>query len=113
MYWLEGEEPVISEDVFLYAAWEKLPYTPDDDPTVAYKESVWRIGPKTIHYKGEWGSKGHTFEPRMKAIGFSHSGYGDWYEGETPYKHVRYHSLNENIGATKENFRDNFMFYVK
>ena len=113
VYWIEGEEPIVTEDVFLYAKWERLPYCTGDDTTVAYKEAVWRIGPKTIHYHGEWGSKGHTFNPRMAAVGFSHSGYGDWYEGETPYRHKLYHSNNENVGAEYDNFKNKFMFYVE
>lgn len=31
--------------------------------------------------------------------------YGPWYEGKTPYKHVVWFNINENMGATREEIR--------
>ena len=104
IYWLEGEEPVIAKEIWLDAEWEKYPYAPDDDPTVVYKDAVWRFADKEIHFEGKWGSKGFTPQPRLDRVGQSHC-YGTWYAGNTPYKHVTWNTFNENMEATDERIR--------
>lgn len=42
--------------------------------------------------------------PLTYGIGLSQT-YGPWYEGKTPYKHVVWFNINENMGATGEEIR--------
>jgi len=95
-YWLEGEEPIIVNDVKIDTEWVHLPYV--DDGTVVYKEAVFHIGPKEIHFKGKWGSKGFTEKPRIERHGQSQV-FGTWYEGKVPYNHKMFFTFNENMGA--------------
>ncbi|MBR0474779.1 MAG: hypothetical protein IJJ19_07220 [Erysipelotrichaceae bacterium] len=100
-YWLEGNEPVLSDEVYLEADWQQYPYA-KDDPTVAYTNATWKFGGVTLHTNCKWGSKGHTQTPRLSLVGFSQT-YGTWYEGDEPYEHEIYHLLCENHSATVEN----------
>lgn len=95
-YWIDGEEPIVVTDATIDAEWVHLPYV--DDGTVVYKDAVFKIGPKVIHFTGNWGTKGFTKEPRIERHGQSQV-FGTWYEGDTPYKHKMYFGWGEHTGA--------------
>lgn len=99
-YYIDGEEPVISTEVYLDAVWRHLPYL-ENDPTVVYTEGTWRFAGREFHFKGKWGSKGFTPVPRTDRVGQSHC-FGTWYEGAIPYSHILWHTFNENMEATDE-----------
>lgn len=103
-YWLEGEEPVMTEDVTLETEFYPLPYLPADDPTCACKNMVWRFAGKEIHFTGKWGSRRFAPDPLKEKAGASNS-FGTWYEGKTPYAHRVNHTFNESMGATVENLK--------
>lgn len=94
-YWLEGEQPVLTDEVYLDAEWYHLPYA-EGDPTVVYKDCTWRFAGKAVHFTGKWGSKGFTATPRLDRLGQSHV-FGTFHEGDTPYKHKLFHTFNENM----------------
>lgn len=102
-YYIEGETPVISTEVYLEAKWQHLPYLPED-PTVVYTEGIWRFAGREFHFQGKWGSKGFTPTPRLDRIGQSHC-FGTWYEGSVPYSHTLWHTFNENMEATDERIK--------
>lgn len=104
-YWLEDEEPVLTNEVTLECNWQRLPYTKVDDDTVNYTDAIWRFAGKEIHFTGKWGSKGFTAKPRLSRIGQSQS-FGTWYEGNVPYEHELFHVINENMGVTVENIKN-------
>lgn len=95
MYYIDGEEPIVTDQVHLDAEWHRLPYV--DDDTVVYTNATWTIGPKTIHFVGKWGTKGFTAYPKVEKHGQSQC-FGEWYEGDKPYRHVVSHAFNENSG---------------
>ena len=101
-YYLEGEEPVSSDDVVMEADWFHLPYV--DDGTVAYKDAVFHIKDKTIHFTGRWGCKGITAHPRLEKHGQSQI-FGTWYEGDVPYKHQMFTTFHENMEAFDYKFK--------
>lgn len=93
-YWLEGEDPVISDDVQMDAEWVRLPYV--DDDTCIYRDATWRFGGKEIHFTGLWGAKGLTAYPRLEVQGQSQV-LGHWYEGSVPYEHSVSMTFHENM----------------
>lgn len=95
-YWLEGEEPIVSESIEFQGDWVHLPYT--NDGTVVCTDFVWTIGEKEIHFSGKWGAKGFTETPRIDRHGQSQV-FGTWYEGKTPYQHTVWQTFNENMEA--------------
>lgn len=95
-YWLEGEEPIVDDNVQLIGVWEHLPYV--DDGTCVMKDFVFKIGPKTIHFVGKWGIKGWTDGPNLEKHGQSQV-MGTFYEGDTPYKHTIWQTFIENMEA--------------
>ncbi|MCD7737562.1 MAG: hypothetical protein LUH58_00755 [Lachnospiraceae bacterium] len=95
MYYIDGEEPVVTDQVHLSAKFCHLPYV--DDDTVVYTNAVWQIGSKTIHFDGKWGTKSFTAYPKVEKHGQSQC-FGNWYEGDVPYKHTLEHTFNENSG---------------
>lgn len=95
MYYIDGEEPVVTDQVYLEADFHRLPYV--DDGTVVYTDATWKIGPKTIHFHGKWGTKSFSAQPKLDKHGQSQC-FGTWYEGDTPYEHVISHAFNENSG---------------
>lgn len=95
MYYIDGEETIVTDEVYLDADFQHLPYV--DDGTVVYTEATWKIGPKTIHFNGKWGTKSFTAQPKLDKHGQSQC-FGTWYEGDTPYEHVIEHTFNENTG---------------
>lgn len=95
MYYIDGEKPVVTDQVYLHADFHRLPYVKDD--TVVYTQAVWNIGPKTIHFQGKWGTKSFSAYPKLDKHGQSQC-FGTWYEGNTPYQHVLSHAFNENSG---------------
>ena len=95
-YYLEGEEPVCSTDVKMEADWFHLPYV--NDGTIGYKDAIFRIGNKVIHFTGKWGTKGITANPRLEKHGQSQI-FGTWYEGDTPYQHKLFTTFHENMEA--------------
>lgn len=95
MYYIDDEEPVITDQVYLDAKFCRLPYV--DDGTVVYTDAIWTIGPKKIHFHGKWGTKSFTAYPKVEKHGQSQC-FGTWYEGNTPYRHVVSHAFNENSG---------------
>lgn len=103
-YWLEGEEPIITEEIYLETEFYHLPYLPAEDPTCACKDAVWRFADKEIHFTGRWGSRRFTSDPLDVKVGYSNS-YGTWYEGKTPYEFELSHTFNESTTATIENLR--------
>ncbi len=96
LYYLEGEEPVVSEDVKMETEWFHQPYV--NDGTLMYKDAVFHIGNKVIHFEGKWGTKGITPRPRYEKHGQSQI-FGTWYEGDTPYKHKMFTCFHENMEA--------------
>jgi len=102
IYWLEGEDPIFTDECVMEADWHHLPYVPEGDNTVVATEITYRMpnGPE-IHYTGKWGAKGFTEKPRIERVGQSHS-LGTWYVGDKPYKHSIWSVLNENMNATPE-----------
>lgn len=96
-YYLEGEEPIITDRLSLETEWYHLSYAPND-PTCVYKDAVWRFADKEIHFHAKWGAKGFTAVPRMEKLGYSHC-FGEWYEGKTAYKHLIENSFTENMEA--------------
>ncbi len=102
VYWLEGEEPIFTEEVHLETEFYHLPYLPAEDPTCACKNTVWRFADKEIHSTGKWGSRRFTANPRENKAGYSNS-FGTWYEGKTPYEYELSHTFNESLTATVEN----------
>jgi hypothetical protein len=103
VYWLEGEEPVITSEVHLEADWQHLPFAPDD-PSVSYTKATWTFGGKVIHFDVKWSGKGHTPTPRMWTPGLTQC-YGTWYEGDTPYEHEVWHTFGENDFITADQAR--------
>ena len=104
IYYIDGEEPVVTDEVRLDAVFQPLPYV--DDGTVVYTDATWHIGPKTIHFTGKWGTKSFSFAPKLGKHGQSQC-FGTWYEGDVPYQHVVSHAFNENTGdAYAERFRE-------
>ena len=103
-YWLEGEEPVLTDEVTLECDWQRLPYAEPGDDTLSYTNAVWRFAGKEIHFTGKWGSKGFTAQPRLSRVGQSQR-FGSWYEGKSPYEHKLFHTINENMGANIESIR--------
>lgn len=95
MYYIDGEEPIVTDKVHLDAKFHRLPYV--DDDTVVFTKATWQIGPKTIHFDGKWGTKGFTAYPKIEKHGQSQC-FGTWYEGDKPYDHVDSHTFNENSG---------------
>lgn len=95
MYYLDGEDPVVTDEVRLDAVFRPLPYV--DDGTLVYTDATWHIGPKTVHFNGKWGTKSFSFAPKLEKHGQSQC-FGLWYEGSTPYRHVVSHAFNENTG---------------
>ncbi|MDO4377948.1 MAG: hypothetical protein Q4C64_02195 [Erysipelotrichia bacterium] len=102
-YYLEGEEPIVTDEIYLDAKWYHLPYA-QNDPTVCFKDATWYFGGKEIHFTGLWGAKGYTATPRLEKIGQSHV-YGTWYEGKQPYKQKLFYTWNENMKATEKEIR--------
>lgn len=96
IYWIDGEEPIISNQITNKGTWEKLPYV--DDDTVVCVDNIWEFGGKTFHIKGKWGSKGFIDTPRLDRHGQSQI-FGTWYEGEKEYHHRLYNTFNENMDA--------------
>lgn len=101
-YYLQGEEPVCSTNVIMETEWFHLPYV--SDGTISYKDAVFHIGNKTIHFNGKWGSKGITANPRPEKHGQSQI-FGTWYEGDSPYKHKLFTTFHENMEAYDYKFK--------
>ena len=95
-YWLEGEEPVVDDNVELIGVWKHLPYV--DDGTCVMTDFIFKIKHKTIHFTGKWGLKGWTDGPNNAKHGQSQV-MGTFYEGDTPYKHTIFHTFVENMEA--------------
>jgi len=104
VYWLEGEEPIVTDDVVNEGVWERLPYV--DDETVVCVENTWRFGGKEFHVNGLWGAKGFTPAPRLDRHGQSQV-FGTWYEGETPYAHRVWNTFSENMDAYASTMAEN------
>lgn len=96
IYWLEGEEPIISYQVKLFAEFEHLPYV--DDGTCIYKDCIIEFSNISFHFKGKWGAKGFSKDPRIERHGQSHV-FGEWYVGNEPYKHKLASSFMENMNC--------------
>lgn len=104
IYWLEGEEAIISENVMFEAEWIDVPYLPKDDPTCGYINAVWKIENKEIHMNGKWGCSGLTDSNLVNRVGTTRT-FGTWYEGKEPYEFKYVHNCNENMGCTIENLK--------
>lgn len=96
IYYIDGEQPIITDTVTVEADWEHLPYV--DDGTCVFKDANFYLGDKVIHFKGKWGTKGFTPKPKIEKHGQSQV-FGTWYEGNTPYEHRLYYSFEENMDA--------------
>lgn len=90
VYFLQGEQPIITNKFVLEADWYRLPYV--NDGTCIFKEAIIRFFDKEIHYIGKWGTKGYLKEPRLDKHGQSQS-FGIWYEG----KEANYHRLSSGF----------------
>lgn len=95
-YWIDGEEPIVVSDASIETEWVHLPYV--DDGTVVYKDAIFRIGSKEIHFNGLWGTKSFTKEPKIERHGQSQV-FGTWYEGKEPYEHKMSFGWGEHTGA--------------
>jgi len=95
-YWLEGEEPILDDNVELIGEWVHLPYV--NDGTCVMTDFIFKIGSKTIHFQGKWGLKGWTKQPNLDKHGQSQV-MGIFYEGEKPYKHILWQTFIENMEA--------------
>lgn len=95
-YFIEGEQPIISDVVEMTAEWEHLPCV--DDGTCVFRNATFRFGGKTINFKGRWGTKGFQPKPRVERHGQSQA-IGSWYEGEKPYEHRLYVGFAESMEA--------------
>jgi hypothetical protein len=102
IYWLEGEQTVISDQVINEGIWEKLPYI--DDGTVVCIDNIWHFGGREFHVIGHWGAKGFTATPNLGRHGQSQV-FGTWYEGETPYTHRIWNTFSENMDAYAESMK--------
>ncbi len=91
-YWLEGEDPVSSDEVEVTTEFYRLPYL--EDQTCMYKDIVFRFAGKEIHFEGQYGLKGYTAEPRFDKPGQAEL-LGRWYEGKHPYTHKLTMTFNE------------------
>ncbi len=94
-YYIDGEEPILTNEVYLEADFKHLPYVYDD--TVMYTDAIWTIGNKKIHFNGKWGTKGFTEYPKIEKHGQAQC-FGTWYEGDKPYHHTVYNAFNEVTG---------------
>lgn len=95
-YFIDGEQPIMSDEVKMTADWVRLPYV--EDGTCIYEDATFEFAGKTIHFHGKWGSKGFTPEPRIEKHGQSQV-FGTWYEGDTPYDHKLFMGFAENMEA--------------
>lgn len=102
IYYLDGQEPIISDEVINEGIWQRLPYV--DDGTVVCVDNVWKFGNKEFHVLGKWGAKGFTEEPRFDRHGQSQM-FGTWYEGNAPYKHRIWNTFNENMEAYSKDMK--------
>ncbi len=102
-YWLEGEEPVYTDEVEADIEWHRLPYV--NDGTCAFKQATFRFLGKEIHIDGKWGTKGFTEKPWVEKHGQSQI-FGTWYEGKVPYKHKVYFTFCENMEAYDYKLKD-------
>jgi hypothetical protein len=82
-----------------------------DDGTVMYKDALFIVGNKKIHFEGKWGTKGFLNEPRLEKHGQSQM-FGTWYEGKERYRHRVYYTFTENMEAYDENLKS-YGFDVK
>lgn len=102
-YWLEGEEPIVDDNVQIIGDWVHLPYC--DDGTCVMTKFDFKIGPKTIHFEGKWGLKGWTSTPNLERHGQSQV-LGTFYEGKIPYKHKVWQTFVENMSAYDEKLKE-------
>ncbi len=102
-YILEGEQPIVTDEVEIEAEWHYLPYV--EDKTCAYKTAVFRFCGKEIHFEAKWGAKGFTEKPRVEKHGQSQV-FGVWYEGKIPYKHRLYYTIGECMEAYDYKLKD-------
>ena len=106
-YWLEGEDPIVSDNVRLIGEWQHLPYM--NDGTCIMTDFDFIIKDKTIHFKGKWGLKGwgkETDTDRIPKEGPSFGNrhgesqvMGTFYEGDTEYSHTVWQTFVENMEA--------------
>ena len=95
-YYLEGEQPIMSDQVSMTADWVRLPYV--DDGTCIYENATFEFAGKRVNFRGKWGSKGFTPAPRVEKHGQSQV-FGTWYEGDEPYDHKLFFGFVENMEA--------------
>lgn len=102
IYYIDGEEPVISDQVINDGLWERLPYV--NDGTVVSVNNIWKFGGKEFHVNGYYGAKGFTAEPRFDRHGQSQV-FGSWYVGSEPYEHRIWNTFSENMDAYEDNMK--------
>lgn len=107
LYWIEGDKPIISDEVYNEGIWEELPYVKDG--TVVCKDIVWKFAGKEFHVKGLWGSKGFTEEPKLDRHGQSQM-FGTWHVGKKEYKHIIWNTFNENMEVYKDSMKSRGFF---
>lgn len=95
-YWLEGELPIMSDQIKMTADWHHLPYV--DDGTCIYQDATFEFCGKKLHFHGKWGSKGFTPTARVEKHGQSQV-FGTFYEGDEPYDHKIFFTFGENMEA--------------
>jgi hypothetical protein len=100
VYKLEGETPVISDEVEMETEWFRLPYV--NDGTCVYKDAVFRFAGKEIIFEGQWGSKGFLKEPRLDKHGQSQV-FGRWHEAGCSVPHRLSFTFGENMEAFEDN----------
>ncbi len=105
LYMLDGEEPVLTDEIYLEnAKFVRPDYLPEGDDTVQLVSGDWRFAEKYIHVDYKWGGKGYSATPKFERKGQTQA-YGPWYEGNIPYKHKIYYNITEVMGAYVDNIR--------
>lgn len=102
-YLLDGQLPIITNEVVIETEWHKLPYV--DDDTCTFKDAIFYFLDKEIHFNGKWATKGFTKTPRVDKHGQSQV-FGTWYEGKNPYKHRLYYTISESMGVYSNRLKE-------
>lgn len=102
VYWLEGEEPVITDkDVYFEGDWKKIPYCEEGTETYMFDKCTWRFEGMEVHCINHWGSRRYSAHPEKEKKGYANA-FGSFYVGATPYEHTLAQTYCETQISTKE-----------
>ncbi|GAA4664090.1 hypothetical protein [Frondihabitans cladoniiphilus] len=104
VYWLEGEEPIVTEQSEIEVEYFPLGWVDEGDTTCAFKNITWRFADKEIHFTGKWGSRRFTDHPKGEPAGWSNV-FGTWYSGDTPIDYALSETWNETMASTAGELR--------